>query len=265
MADEVLLDVDERGVATVPLNRPEVNNAYNGDVIEGLISAFTDIAANDAARIAVLRGNGRHFQAGADLRWIRSVAAADQAENHRVSTRTATAIRALNEFPKPTVALVHGGCFGGGIGMISCCDVVIASEDAFFSITETRWGLVPSIIVPQLNGAIGVRNVRRYALSAERFGATRAKEMGLVHELCMPGVLDETAAPIIDALLKSSPEAMRVTKACVLAHANLVVDDPYFAELVDEHAAKRQTEEAAEGLASFVERRDPAWYPAANK
>src|SRR6516225_9134084 len=142
-------DVDARGVATVTLNRPEVNNAYNGDLIEGVLNALNALAAAPALRAVVLKGNGRHFQAGADLKWIDAVRHASPEENVRVSRATAEAVQRLNQAPVPTVALVQGGCFGGGTGIVAACDVVIAADDAMFSIAETRWGLMAGIILPQ--------------------------------------------------------------------------------------------------------------------
>ena len=257
----VLCATDARGVATVTLNRPQVNNAYNGDMIATLLDAFGALAADDAVRLVVLRGNGPHFQAGADLTWIDSVREGSEAENLAVSRRTAQAVRGLNEFPKPVLALVHGGCFGGGIGMIAACDVVIAEESALFAITEARWGLVASVIVPQLLGAMGLRQVRRYALSCERFGAERAQACGLVHEVCPTGDLDVAAAPVIDAFLASAPGAIAETKALALGHAGQLMDEDDFEALVRSHSAKRVTPEAREGLASFKEKRSPAWYP----
>ncbi|EDP65622.1 allantoate amidohydrolase [alpha proteobacterium BAL199] len=257
----VLCAVDGRGVATVTLNRPERNNAYNSDVIGGLLDAFGRLVADAAVRIVVIRGNGKHFQAGADLGWLKEIGALSPEENIVVSRRTASAIRGLTEFPKPTVALIHGGCFGGGTGIAAAADVVIASQDAIFSITEARWGVMAGIIVPHLNAAIGVRNVRRFALTCERFGAVEAKELGLVHMVCPEGGLDAAAAPVIDALLMSAPEATAQTKRRTLIEAGLMMTDAHFEELVVEHSAKRQTAEAVEGLASFLEKRPPNWYP----
>jgi methylglutaconyl-CoA hydratase len=256
----VLRATDSRGVATVTLNRPDRNNAYNGDVIQGLIDAFTALGADPAVRVVVLRGEGRHFQAGADLGWLKEIGALSPEENVVVSRRTASAIRGLTEFPKPTIALVHGGCFGGGTGMVAAADIVIASEDAVFAITEARWGVMAGIIVPHLNAAIGVRQVRRWALTCERFGAEAARDMGLAHHVCPKGELDTAAAPIIDALLMSAPDALAQTKRRALIEAGLVLDDDHFEALVLEHSAKRQTDEAFEGLDSFREKRDPAWY-----
>jgi methylglutaconyl-CoA hydratase len=257
----VLLDIDTRGVATVTINRPEVNNAYNSEMIQAMIDGVTHCASNDAVRIIVIKGNGRHFQAGADLKWLKEIGKLSPEENLAVSLSTASAIRGLTEIMKPTVALIHGGCFGGGTGIAAACDIVIASEDALFSITETRWGVMASVIIPQLNAAIGPRNTRRYALTCERFDAAKACELGLVHEVCPTGGLDEAAAPVIENLLTAAPIATAQTKRATLKDARLLVSDTYFNELVEMHAAKRQTDEATEGLASFAEKRSPSWYP----
>jgi methylglutaconyl-CoA hydratase len=257
----VLTEVDRRGVATVTLNRPDVNNAYNGEMIVGLIDTFGALAADARVRLVLIRGKGKHFQAGADLKWIRETSKLSPEANLQVSANTTNAVRGLNEFPKPTIALVHGGCFGGGVGLVAACDIVVASEDAFFAITEVRWGLVAAPILPQLNARIGLANVRRYALTAERFDARRAREIGLVNEVCEPGKLDEAVAPMIDALLMCGPDAVAETKACTLELGRQLVSDDLAARLARMHAAKRMTAESAEGLASFLEKRKPVWYP----
>lgn len=258
----VLWDIDRRGVATVTLNRPEVNNAYDGDLIQGLLATMDALGGQRALRVVVLRGNGRHFQAGADLSWLRNVAARSEAENVRVSRATAEAVHRLNTVPVPTVALVQGGCFGGGTGIIAACDVVIAADNAIFSISETRWGLMAGIIIPQLNDAMGVRQVRRYALTGERFDAHEARRIGLVHEVVPLAELDAAGARIVDQLLQNAPDANAQTKAVALASAWGKVSDQLFERLVAQHAAKRRSSEAAEGLASFREKRPATWYPA---
>lgn len=262
MSDAVVLcETDTRGVATVTFNRPAVNNAYNSDVIVGLLEIFGALAVDDAVRMVVLRGNGRHFQAGADLKWLREVSTMTPEQNLEVSRNTTNAARGLNEFPKPTLALVHGGCFGGGTGIVAACDIVIASEDAIFAITEARWGVMAGPIFPQLNAAMGEHNVRRLALTCERFGAAEACRMGLVHEVCATGGLDEAGERIIDAILRGGPNALRETKRLIKDVATLAVSDPLAERLAEQHALKRQTEEADEGLRSFVEKRHPVWYP----
>lgn len=260
MTEEALLfQVNARGVATVTFNRPGVRNAYNDKMLEALLKALGHCERDDELRVVVLRGNGPIFQAGADLAWLGGLRDASAAQNVQTSRRTAQVFRALAECPKPTVALVHGGCFGGGVGIAAACDVVIASRDTRFAIPETHWGLLPSIIVPQLNAAMGVRNVRRYALSCEQFDAETARRIGLVHEVCEPESLDEVAAPIIDALLASAPQALRQLKKLILEQAGASVDDEYFERLVRAHAGQRGSAEANEGVASFREKRAPAW------
>jgi methylglutaconyl-CoA hydratase len=256
----VLTEIDARGIATVTLNRPEVNNAYNGEMIKALLDGGAQLAADDSVRMIVLRGNGRHFQAGADLNWINEVSAKSEADNLAVSQNTTDAVRFLDICPKPTLALVHGGCFGGGTGIVAACDIVIASMDAIFSIAEVRWGLHAGPVLPQLAAAIGVRNLRRFAITGERFDAMQAWELGLVHEVCEEDELDETAEPIIDAILKNGPKAIADTKRIIFETAGLAIDDEKALELASDHARKRGTDEAAEGLASFRERREASWY-----
>ncbi len=257
----VLWDLDARGVGTITFNRPDVNNAYNGELIQGVHEAMDALGVARGLRVVVLRGNGKHFQAGADLRWAADIGRRSTEENERVSGATAEAERRLDAMPVPTVALVQGGCFGGGTGFVAACDVVVASEDAIFSISETRWGLMAGIILPQLCQAMGLRQVRRYALTGERFGAHEARRLGLVHEVCPTGGLDEAGARIVDALLMNAPGATTATKLRALAVAGARVDDALLRELVREHAATRRLPEAAEGLASFAEKRRPTWYP----
>lgn len=255
----VLWDVDARGVATVTLNRPEVNNAYDGAMIDGLLAALDALGGTQGLRAVVLKGNGKHFQAGADLKWINAVRKASPEENLRVSRATAEAVQRLNMAPVPTVALVHGGCFGGGTGMIAACDVVLAADNALFSIAEVRWGLHASIIIPQLADAIGVRQLRRYALTGERFGADDAVRIGLAHKVVPLAELEDEGARIVTHLLANGPNAIAETKAWVLRSARSDLDETAFASLIESHAAKRQSTEAAEGLASFAEKRAAKW------
>jgi methylglutaconyl-CoA hydratase len=259
--DTVLWEIDRRGVASVTLNRPQVNNAYNGELIQGLHTTMDALGRERNLRIVVLRGRGKHFQAGADLAWISAVSKQSPQENEAVSRLTAEAIRRLDTCPVPTLALIQGGCFGGGTGIAAACDVVVASEDAIFSIAETRWGLMAGIILPQLCQAMGLRQVRRYALTGERFGAAEARRLGLVHEVCPTGGLEEAGGKIIEAVLMNAPRATTATKLRALASARAFIDDGELRDLIDEHARTRQQDEAAEGLASFREKRKPGWYP----
>ena len=180
-------------------------------------------------------------------------------DNIAASRATALAILRLNRAAVPTIALVQGACFGGGTGLLAGCDVVIAAADAVFSIAEVRWGLTAAIIIPQLNDAIGVRQVRRYALTGERFSAEEARRIGLVHEIVPADALETAAARIVDQILQNGPAAIAETKALALQSAWAQLDDAAFTRLVESHAAKRQSAEAAEGLASFAEKRAAVW------
>lgn len=257
--ETVLWAVDRRGVATVTLNRPEVNNAYDEALIQGLHDAMDALGTQPGVRVVVLRGAGRHFQAGADLKWIRSVASQTAEANIAASRATAMAVHRLNHLPLPTVALVQGGCFGGGTGIVAACDVVIAAEEALFSIAETRWGLMAGIILPQLADAIGVRQVRRYALSGERFGAEEARRIGLVHEVVPTAQLVAAGERLVEQLLQNAPQANAQTKAVALEFAWGAPKDTVLERLVVQHAAKRRSAEATEGLASFIEKRSARW------
>lgn len=259
----VLTSVDARGVATVTFNRPEVNNAYNEELLLGVLAAIDSVERDsDAIRAIVIKGNGRHFQAGADLKWINSVRVKSPAENVAASRTTAQAVDRLNRLPMPVLALVQGGCFGGGTGVISACDVVIAADNALFSIAEVRWGLHPSVIIPHLNDAIGVRQCRRYALTGERFGAEEAARIGLVHEVVPLAKLEARGAEVIAQILENNPKAIAKTKMHILEHAWGGFDAATLDGLIESHASARQTADAAEGLASFAEKRSAKWAPA---
>jgi len=261
MTDTVVVDIDRRGIATVALNRPAVNNAYDGALIDALAAGLARLAAMSGLRLVVLRGNGKYFQAGADLAYLRHLSAAPAAENLEFSRATVAAVDALWNFPCPTIALVHGGCFGGGVGMVAACDMAVASMDAVFSLTEVRWGITPAPVIPVLVAAIGPRALGRYGLTAERFGAAEALRLGLVHALCPEGALDAAAAPLIEGVLLAAPEAVAATKRLVRATAGADTTPEFRDTLAREAAGRRHSEEVREGLASFAEKRKPSWYP----
>jgi methylglutaconyl-CoA hydratase len=228
-------------------------------MIDGLLAAMAELAARPGLRALLLTGNGRHFQAGADLAWVRVVAAGSAEQSQAASRATAEAVDRLNRLPVPTVALVQGGCFGGGTGIVAACDVVIAAEDATFAISEVRWGLTAAIIIPQLADAISVRQLRRYALTAERFGAAEAQRIGLVHQVVPLDRLAAAGEEMVARLLENGPAAMAETKAVALEYAWGGFDGAAFDALVAGHAARRRTPEAAEGLASFADKRAARW------
>ena len=255
----VLLEVDERKVASVILNRPAVNNAYDGDLIQSMLAVMDALDKMAGLRAVVVRSRGKHFQAGADLNWLNAVRCSSPEENIRASRATAEAVQRLNLAPVPTVALVQGACFGGGTGILAACDVVIAADNAIFSIAEVRWGLSAAIIIPQLNDAMSVRQVRRYALTGERFDVQEARRIGLVHEVVPLAELEAAGERIVDQLLQNAPDAISQTKALAIEQAFSGPDEAKFNRLIEIHARKRQSAEAAEGLLSFAEKRAAAW------
>jgi methylglutaconyl-CoA hydratase len=255
----VLITTDARGVAAVTLNRPQVNNAYDGALLAALQDGVARLAADAAVRAIVIRGQGRHFQAGADLGWLAAMAAAPPEAAHAASMGTTGAMAALNECAKPTIALVHGACFGGGCGLVACCDIAIATHDAVFGLTEVRVGVAPSPISTHLVAAMGLRHTRRYALTGERFDAAEALRIGLVHEVVDADALDARAEAIIAELLKSAPLAVARTKASLLAANGLVLDAARLQHLAHDSWLARGSAEGREGLAAFREKRKPAW------
>jgi methylglutaconyl-CoA hydratase len=258
--ETVLLDIDSRGVATVTLNRPAVNNAYNDALIDGLIATFGRLHREPSLRCVMLRGAGRHFQAGADLSFLQQLRSVSPEENLDFSRRTMAAIEGLRHLPRPTLAMSHGGCFGGGVGIAAACDIAIATEEPVFALTEVRWGITPAPVIPLLVDRIGSRALGRFALTGERFGAAEALRIGLIQEICPAGDLEAAAGRIVDNILMAAPEATAVTKSLV-AEAVDAADTPAFRDrIIAEAASRRRLSEAAEGLLSFAQKRAPSWY-----
>ena len=258
--ETVLCEVDARGVASVTLNRPSVGNAYNGALIHALIETFARLGRDTGLRCVIVKGAGKHFQLGADLTFLDQLRTVSPEENLEFSRRTVAAIRGLQSFSRPTLALVQGGCFGGGVGIAAACDIAIAAEDALFAISEVRWGITPAPIVPLLVERIGARNAGRFALSGEQFDAATARAIGLVHDFCPAAELDAAGMRIADHLLMAGPEAVAITKK-LIADAAEAPFDTLHDRIVEEAASRRRSAEAAEGLASFREKRPPKWYP----
>ena len=256
----VLLEMDARGVATVTLNRPERGNAYDADLLAALIDGLDGLAADPAVRALVIRGAGRHFQAGADINWLGEAADYPPPEAFAASMATTRAMQKLNEFPHPTIAVVRGACFGGGCGIVCCVDVALAAPDAIFGITEVRVGVAPTPISTHMVNAIGLRHTRRYALTGERFGAEEACRIGLVHEVVADAAMEARLAEVLDAVMLSAPDAVSVTKASFLAANGLTLDERAMQTLAHESWMQRASPEGHEGTAAFRQKRQPSWY-----
>lgn len=255
----ILLRRDERGIAHVTLNRPARGNAYDGAMLSALIEGLESLAAGATLRALVIRGAGKHFQAGADLEWQQSMTLAPPEQAYAASMATTRAMKLLNEFPRPTFALIRGACFGGGIGMACCVDVALATPEASFGITEVRVGVAPSPISTHMVNALGLRQARRYALTGERFDAKEALRIGLVHEVVEADSIEARLEHILNETLLSAPSAVAVAKRSMLEANGAVLDGRAMMALAHESWAQRASAEAREGLAAFREKRRASW------
>jgi methylglutaconyl-CoA hydratase len=257
------IDVVERnGVALVTLNRPALHNAFDETLIAELTQALDSLENAPRVRALVLLGAGASFCAGADLAWMQRMAAYDYDRNIEDARALAHLLQRLATFPKPTIARVHGPAYGGGVGLVACCDIALAVTDATFALSEAKLGLIPATIGPYVVEAIGARHARRYILSGERFEAAEAYRLGLVHDL-VPGVdeLDARVNEILGELLVAGPRAQAAVKALVRAIAHRSIDERVIADTAERIATVRATDEAREGIAAFLSRRSPAWVP----
>lgn len=259
MTSMIQIAQDDRQVATITLARPDVHNAFNAELIAELTAALDELAA-DPPRVLVLTGAGRSFSAGADLDWMRGMAATGETENRADAERLAAMFRKLDELPCPTIARVNGPAFGGGVGLIACCDIAVAAESARFGLTEVRLGLIPATIAPFVIARIGSANARRYMLTGERFDAAHARHIGLIHESCEPEELDDAFAQLVDALCSGGPVAVAECKRLIRRIGD---HDGGPAELdaitADWIARLRVSEEGQEGLRAFLDKRKPEW------
>ena len=246
-----------RGVATLTLNRPEVANAYDEDLLRAMTAALEMIAHDDAVRALVIRGAGKHFQAGADINWLNRLSRQGPEENYAASIVTVRFSKTLNELPKPTIAVIHGACFGGGVGIACCVDVALATPDALFAISEVRHGIAPTPISTHMVNAIGLRQTRRYALTGERFGAEEAARIGLVHEVVATERMEARLAEVLDAIVLGAPGAIARTKLSFLGANGLLLGEREVELLAHEGWMQRQSAEGQEGTTAFREKRRP--------
>ena len=251
------------GVATIWMNRPDVHNAFNAQLIADLTAACKQLDADESARVVVLAGRGKSFSAGADLNWMKAAGEASVEENLADARKLAGMLRTLSEMDTPTIARVQGAALGGGMGLASACDICVASEKAVFATSEVKFGIIPSAISPYVIRAIGERQSYRYFQSAERISAARAGEIGLAHEVTGVDELDAKVQEIVSALLAGGPRAQAAAKDLIRAVANKPVSDEVVEDTSRRIAGLRATPEAREGLSAFLEKRPASWLPAA--
>ncbi len=255
----VLETVDRRGVATLTLNRSARHNALDGPMIAELTASLQRLGARSEIRAVVLASTGATFCAGADLGWMRRMADADEAKNRRDAASLSALMHTLDRLAKPTLCLVQGAAYGGGVGLVASCDVVVASERASFCLSEVRLGLIPAAISPYVINAIGARQARRYFLTAEMIAAVSARQMGLVHEVVAHAGLEDARERLLHALLQGGPEAQATAKDLLFLCEGRVVDAQLSEETSRRIAERRASAEGREGLSAFLDKRRPAW------
>lgn len=251
----VLAEVDADGVGWLSLNRPNTHNAFDETLIAELSAALDRFEADPAVRSVVLRGRGRSFCAGADLHWMRRMGEADEAENVEDALRLAELLDALDRLSKPTLALVNGPAYGGGVGLVACCDVAIAANHATFAMTEVRLGLIPAVISPHVLAAIGQRQARRYFVTGESFSAQEALRIGLVHEVVEAEALEGEGRRVLAALAGNGPRAMAEVKTLIRDVAGRPMDAAFRRDTAQRIARARGSEEGRTRIAAFLDKR----------
>ncbi|NHZ89701.1 enoyl-CoA hydratase/isomerase family protein [Massilia sp. CCM 8733] len=246
-------------VATVTLNRPDVRNAFNEITIAELSLAFDELGRGDDIRAIVLDANGPAFCAGADLNWMKKMAGYSHAENSEDASKLAEMLRAIYLCPKPVVAKIQGDCYAGGMGLVAACDIAVSVNSASFCLSEVKLGLIPATISPYVIRAMGENAARRYFLTAEKFSAQEAHRIGFVHDIVPADALDAHVAAIVNALVTSSPNAVREAKVLVREVAGQAVDAAMVVDTAERIAKVRASSEGREGVASFLEKRKPSW------
>ncbi|MCM2309574.1 MAG: enoyl-CoA hydratase/isomerase family protein [Sulfuritalea sp.] len=259
MYNNIITETD-LGVGIITLNRPERHNAFDDALIAELSDAIDRMTVDPAVRVLVISSTGKSFCAGADLNWMKRAAGYGNDESLRDARALAEMLRKLAQCPKPTMARIQGPAYGGGVGLVACCDVAIATFEAQFSLTEVKLGLIPAVISPHVVAAIGERYARRYMLTAERFSAAEAYRIGLLHEIVTDvAALDEAVGEIVDALLNNGPRALAECKQLITA----VAWKPLSPQVIEDTAQRitrlRASEEGREGMNAFLEKRKPSW------
>ncbi|MGW8194820.1 MAG: enoyl-CoA hydratase-related protein [Desulforhopalus sp.] len=255
----LLVEVDHQGVATITLNNPDRHNVFDDAIISAMSAALADLAADDKLRVLVLAASGKTFSGGADLSWMKRMAGYTYEENLADAAKLAAMLKALNFFPRPTIAKVQGPAFGGAVGLVACCDMAVAVPAATFAFTEVKIGLIPATISPYVIAAIGQKAARRYFVTGERINAETAAALGLISEVAEDEQLDARVNELAATVLANSPAAVARAKQVILKVAQRPVDDGVIQYTSQQIAKIRVSEEGQEGLCAFLEKRKPAW------
>ena len=265
MSDEVLTRVDSDGNATVTLNRPQVHNAFDPAMTRLLTASLKKLDADPSVRAVVLLGAGRSFCAGADIGHMKASAKFSRAQNFKAAQESARMFHTLHTMNKPTIACIHGAVRGGGLGLVTACDIAIAARTATFRLSEVKIGIIPSMISPYVIAAIGERQARRYFITGEEIDAAEARRIGLVHEIVEEDALNSTVGAMLAQLYSSGPQAMAAAKKLLPLSAHAGIDKKILDETARRIAAIRATAEGQEGLTAFLEKRKPDWVEAQKK
>ena len=252
-------EIHDQGCATVTLNRPDVHNAFDEELIAELKDKFSKLAVNREVRLIVIAATGTSFCAGADLNWMKRMSSNSYDKNLADGKALAEMLHTIATCPKPIIGKVQGPAYGGGVGIVSVCDIVIASENARFVFSEVKLGITPATISPYVVAAIGERQTRRYFLSAEMFDAWEALQLGLVHQVVPPEKLVSTVDTLVDKMLQNSPAAMAAAKELVRNVAKKKIDYDLLEDTAKRIADIRATAEGKEGIKAFLEKRKPSW------
>ncbi|RTE87378.1 MULTISPECIES: enoyl-CoA hydratase/isomerase family protein [Gammaproteobacteria] len=256
----VQLDIDENRIATLSMNRPEVHNAFDDEMIDNLRAALAQIRVRGDIRALVLCSEGKSFSAGADLNWMRSMAKKNYEENVQDAGNLGALMRELDELPCLTIARVQGAAFGGAVGLVACCDIGLGLERASFCLSEVKIGLIPAVISPYVTRAMGPRAARRYTLTAERFFAQEAKDCGLLHDIyASEEALNEGIQNILNHVSQNGPAAVAAGKKLIQDVTNAEINEALIAETARRIAEIRVSPEGQEGLSAFLEKRKPSW------
>jgi len=258
MTDALIHTLDARGVATVTLNRPEVHNAFDDALIAELTGLLAHYGADPAVRALILTGAGKSFSAGADLGWMKRMAGYSYEENLADAAGLARLMNVLDRLPKPTIGLINGAAYGGGVGLVACCDIAIASERASFCLSEVKLGILPAAISPYVVAAIGPRQARRYFQTAEVIPADEARRIGLVHEVVAPDRMEAACDRILAAIFQGAPGAQADAKDLVFT-VDRPLTEAVMAETGRRIALRRASDEGREGIGAFLAKREPAW------
>ncbi len=253
----ILFDIEDR-IANITLNRPEVHNAFNNDLINDLYDVFENLKQDDDIRVIVITGNGKSFCAGADLNWMKSVINYSYEQNYKESLKLAKLMYLIFTHPKPIIAKINGTAIGGGVGLMSVCDILIASENAKFGLSEVKLGLVPAAISPFVMSRIGESWARELFVTGERITAKRAEEINLINKVVPPSELDNAVNEKVDLILKNGPDAIKMVKEMIFQVTQVKFPEiqEYTAKLI---ANLRLSEEGQEGMNAFLEKRKPKW------